>query len=285
MKKKLLIVHGAERILLMNTTKKSLALDPPSLRGSLAGMQYPAIAELKYDGEFDFIYYENDGSTHTINKYGTVRSDFPSLNTLHETLDKRGIKDAILLCEIYWDTGKSGALYDLLSHKKDDNVRIALFDIYSINNVILHSVDLITRKEILFDLFGKWQTEFKVVTNKAEAEIQFLKATQDNWEGVVVKSLKGPLTLGPCSWVKLKYKDRSNYEVNLVDKTKERIEILAPCVNPSHKIPTFIEVGVKCPNKYKKYISVGDRIVIEHQGVLKSGSLRHPVLIADKSWK
>jgi hypothetical protein len=43
-------------------------------------------------------------------------------------------------------------------------------------------------------------------------------------------------------------------------------------------------VGLKAPNRYKKHIKIGDKVTVEHQGVLASGSLRHPVLIPRKEW-
>ena len=250
-------------------------------------MRYPAIAELKYDGEFDFLYYDRTGvkGTYTINKYGTTRYSFPALTAIHETLALRKVDNAIILCEVYWDDGKAGKLYELNSNKTNDNIRIAMFDILSYNDTVIGDLELITRKEVLFDLFGKrWQPQYVVVTDKIEANEVFQASTVSGWEGIVVKNLDSPLTLGPCSWVKMKFKDQSDYKVILVDQTKERIEIEAPAVTSNSGGTTWISVGVKAPNRYKKHIKVGDVVTIEHQGQMKSGSLRHPVLIKKKEW-
>jgi len=282
MKKKWRGVPGAGRILLMNTAKQSLKLNPPSLRGSLAGMRYPAIAELKYDGEFDFLYYTKHGPTYTINKNGTVKTDFPALAAIHQVLMDKDVEDAVLLCELFWNTGKAGELYKLNSNKKSNNVNLIIFDIHTYNSMNISSCPLITRKEVLLELFHQsWQAKYKVVENDTEAKIFFKDATKLNWEGIVVKSLDNCLSLGPCSWVKMKYKDRNDYPVTLVDLTKERIEVGVPFPGNTHAVM----VGVKAPNKYKKHISVGDTVTIEHQGVLPSGSLRHPVLIPKPAWK
>jgi len=280
----------------MNTMKQPLTLNPPKLRGALAGIKYPALAEIKYDGEFNFLYYHERGHTdptHTINKNGNCRYDFPAVNKITDMLEDQGHFNGIFLCEVYWDKGKNGQLYDLLSHKQDDDVKICIFDIYSLDDTLIKDTDLNTRKEVLFELFGKeFQPEFDIVEEENEVNNYFHNACNDDWEGVVVKSLDNPLILGPCEWVKVKYKDRSDYEVSLVDTTKERIEILAPHPTSFSNSggatgihPMNVTVGVKCCNKYKKHIKVGDMVEIEHLGVLPSGSLRNPNIIPKKEWK
>lgn len=271
----------------MNVTKlKSIPWNAPELRGSLAGMRYPAFCEVKLDGEFNFIQY-NGTDIRTVNKYGTQKTSFPELQQMFYALDGNKVKSAILLCELYWDQGKAGDLYKLLSHKIDNNVHIHVFDVLEKNGHSVSHLPLIDRKEMLWEMVGPWQIRDTIVHNVQEIEACYNSVVSKGYEGIVVKSLDSPLILGPCSWVKIKYKDRTDYKVNLVEKDKERIEVLVPYRKgyPPGQMTDHIKVGVKASNRYKKYIREGDIVTVEHQGVLESGSLRHPVLIPKKTWK
>ena len=151
----------------MYTEKRTLALDPPKLCGSGQSIRYPAIAEIKVDGEFCFLYFNTNGDpTHTINKNGFCRFDFDQLNAIEDRLAESEYTDGIFLCELYWGDGKNGQLYELLSHKLDNDVKITIHDIYMLNNEIIKQLPLITRKELLFHLFDQeWQPNFGIVTN------------------------------------------------------------------------------------------------------------------------
>ena len=255
----------------------------PQLRGSLAGVRYPALAELKYDGEFNYIIFKNS-DTYTINKYGTMRRDFPHLNLVKKKLESNSVSSAVLVCEVYWNEGKLGALYDLLSKKKDDAIKLCIFDVIELNNDNVRNHTLLDRKELLHDVgLKRWLPKCWVVEDKADVDIRFQGATLEGYEGIVVKDFDTHFVNGPCSWVKIKYKDRSDYQVSLVEHIKERIEVQVPVTKPNQ--PQWITLGVKAPNRYKAHIKVGDMVTVEHQGVLASGSLRHPVLIAKKEWK
>jgi len=151
-----------------------------------------------------------------------------------------------------------------------------------IDNFDLRTTDLITRKEYMGVMLRGWSIA-TIVRNVPEVEKFFNERIALGYEGIVVKNFGSPIVLGPCDWVKIKNKDQTDYEIVEIDQDKERIEVLVPCFVPVGQ--GFIHVGVKAPNRYKKYLKVGDKVTIEHQGVLDSGSLRHPVLIPKKEWK
>lgn len=261
------------------------AINFPQLRGSLAGLHYPAMAEIKYDGEFNYLRYSGP-ETYLINKYGTIKKDFPALNAITGNLNKAKATSATLVCEVYWDKGKLGALYELLSHKKDNACKICLFDIIELDGSNMRQKIFLERKEIMQELnLGDWLPTCWVVHNEADVQRRFNEVTSNDYEGLAVKSLDSQFVSGPCNWVKMKKKDQNDYEVTLVDKVKERIEICAYGVAGSINHVNGVSVGVKAPDKYKKHIHIGDIVTIEHQGRLKSGSLRHPVLIPRKEWK
>lgn len=161
---------------------------------------------------------------------------------------------------------------------------IAVFDVIGWNGDLRRS-PLIDRLEALQALNLTAYTPKSVMANdKAELITFFKDTTSLGYEGIVAKNLNESFPAGPCTWAKLKYKDQSDYPVLALDPVKERIEIAVPNPHPAGKnIPVI--VGVKAPNRYKVHIKVGDMVTIEHQGVLASGSLRHPVLIKKKEWR
>jgi ATP-dependent DNA ligase len=253
----------------------------PELRGSIEGMGYPAFGEIKYDGEFTFIVY-SDGNIATLNKYHKIRTDFPELTGIRNQL-AQSCKAAVLLAELYYGEGKRNALYDLNSNKESDTLRLSVFDLLECDGTTLTWEPLIERKEMLSLILPAYSIFPKVLKDKGEA-IEFFNWTVDNgYEGAVIKSMDSHLVSGPCSWVKMKMKDRSDYKVTLVDQSKERIEVSVPIA--THNTCGHVSVGVKAALRYKRHINVGDLVTIEHQGVLDSGSLRHPVLIPKKEWK
>lgn len=255
----------------------------PEIRGSFANIRYPCFGEIKYDGEAIVISHNIERDITTTNKYGTMRSNWSKLNEIQTLLVNRGVSEAIFLGELFWSHGGSGMLYELLKHKTDDNLNIRIYDIAHLTTAdytVDSTTELLDRKEVLTDLFSL--TDFivrpEVMHNKDEARSYFKKVTNVGYEGIVLKMFDGRLTKGPCAWVKMKYKDRNEYTVVYVDPTLERIkvEVVVGVVGLSGR---KVKVGCKCPNRYKQYVKVGDKVTIEHQGILPSGSLRHPVYV------
>ena len=252
----------------------------PQLRGKMGGLKFPAYGEIKYDGEFTFILYA-DNKICTVNKYDKFRTNFPALEYIRLAIQKH-CKSAVFLAELYYEDGKRNKLYGLNSNKESDDLNLAVFDILEHDGVKLSSQPLIDRKEMLQDMKIGSCLKSKVLKTKADAEAYFKWTVDEGYEGAVIKSMDSHLVSGPCSWVKLKMKDQCDYKVCLIDSSKERIEVLVP---KPPAVNGHVKVGVKAAHRYKRYLSVGDLVTIEHQGVLDSGSLRHPVLIPKKEWK
>jgi len=187
-------------------------------------------------------------------------------------LEKKGISDIIMVGELMYKMGINGDLYKLLSNKdNNEDLRFIPFDVIRYQGQNLASEPLITRKEILNEL-NILQAKPIVVQNKDEVMKYFHDAIESNFEGIVVKSLEGRYTSGPCDWAKIKNKDQSDYEVITIDPTRDRIEVLVKKGQNSNHV-----CGVKCMPKDKVDLKLGDWVKIEHQGQLDTGGLRHPV--------
>ena len=264
----------------MKVSKGNVPKQIPELRGTMAAMQFPAFVETKYDGEFSYVHYRKDKPSYTINKYGTIRQDFIALNVLDEFIkNAHTIDNALFLAELFYDEGYASQLYKLLSHKHDNALGLKIFDIAILNDQAMNQDTLMDRKETLLNIFNHKPVKALLLVDpilvheKTQADDCFKTIVALGYEGCVVKACNSPLVLGPCAWVKLKHKDRTDYQVMMIDKTLERIEVEV-------RLPTFNKnCGLKVMNKDKATIKVGDWVTVEHQGVLDTGGLRHPVYI------
>lgn len=281
----------------MKTEKITTKPPFPELRGTLTAMTFPALSEIKYDGEYTMVIYkderQNDAKAcytlqpgnitcKTLNKYGRTRTHFPAIDAIARDCHAHGVREAVFLAELYALNGKLGALYDLNSMKEDDSLSLFVFDC---SRIIFHdnseyddvapTDSLIDRKETIMNILPSQRSQLKIVMNETEALEHFNEVVADGYEGTVIKPLDGRLIMGPCPWVKVKFKDQNNYPVVLIDPYKERVEVLVTSSDGFQ--PRAVNVGVKVMNADKNTLKVGDVITVEHQGILPGGSLRHPV--------
>ena len=168
----------------MKKGKISIKPPCPELRGSLAGMKYPAILEVKSDGEFCFIHVDRQHkNSFTVNKYGTVRQEFPELDIIEEQVSKAGYQTATFLGELCINDGKAGELYTLLSNKTSDKLQLYIFDIIELDKQDLRNEELITRKELLGNVLSKSCSPVKIVNNDKEVQTYFDIAVKKGFEG------------------------------------------------------------------------------------------------------
>ena len=239
----------------------------PELRGALEGIQFPAWAERKYDGEFNW--FIKNGECYLLNKHGKKRTDC----AVTQLIDSEIGTTIQLIGELFYDEGKAGALYELLKNKNSGSLHYRPFDIVEYDGENLIDKPLITRKEILHSLFPALSAPGKVCQDAHDVVMYFNDAVKDGYEGIVVKNMVGRLVFGPCSWVKMKKKDESNFKVISIDPVRERIEVEV-------KLPAGIRpVGVKVSNKEKTKLRVGSVVAVQYQSILSHGGLRHPVFV------
>jgi ATP-dependent DNA ligase len=183
----------------------------------------------------------------------------------------------MLFGELYWGEGKAGALYDFLSHQKDDNLKFAIFDAY---NPALSNATYEDRREWLTSNVYPHLKNSNVgvikpfyIEDNIELERLIASNREDGFEGIVVKNRDSMLFNSTTmietqlGWVKVKHSFTSDCVVVEIDPQLERMEV--DCNGR--------RVGVKLVNKYKPFVHVGNTVEVEHMGVLVNGGLRHPV--------
>lgn len=248
----------------------------PKIRGELHNIRFPCYTEIKLDGEANI--YSNGMLISKAS--GKIRTGFAVTQTLAKIVDN----NTIIFGELHWGDGKSGALYDFLSHATDDKLNFTIFDVH---HPTLGIADYETRREWMIEhILGSkhWTCDCQVRITRPmfiENRVALDKYIQDNrddgWEGLVVKNKDSVLFSGSLievqqGWVKIKHKTTGDYEVIGIDPVLERMDICVPLPNTN----VNRTVGVKLVHKYKPHVAVGDWVEIEHQGQLTQGGLRHP---------
>jgi len=255
----------------MEIYKTDQKIEAPDMIGTKISIQYPAVAEIKIDGEFNllFVNKEREGEVHTflVNKGGKIRTEC-GITAEAKTLPT----SMVLVGELYYEDGKQGALYKLLSHQEDNGLKFMVHDIIEYEDAIMNTESLLDRKELLLTIFKDSSphiavSKINMVESSEELDEFYDTVIKEGYEGIVVKGIDSRYIGRRCNWVKIKAKDIGEYKITAIDPTEEKIIIQAG-----------IKVGVKCINSVKCQLKVGDKVLIESLGSLESGSLRNPVL-------
>ena len=233
----------------MQVTKTSIQVPLPRFEQSDKFLRYPCYAEAKYDGEYNVFM---DGKL--INKYGKVRSEC----RLTEILSVQNIS-GVLLGELVYREGHKGELFDLLANKTSEELSFVIFDLWEPN-----STQEARRKKLAsLELSGTPLSISHSILCQTEADLQcaYDDYIRQGYEGMVVKNKYGTMR---TPWYKVK--EKMTHDLRVVQVEPNRIEV---------EDIDGRTVGVKCTQP----VSAGDIVEIEHQGVTKYKSLRHPVFI------
>lgn len=237
-------------------------------------IKYPCCAEVKYDGECDFLIVGKHRKSELINKYGLVRTDCPITQTLCSLPPK-----TILIGELYYGDGTDGSLYKLIANKLSHELKYAVFDILSLGGEDLRDKPYEERRRlassILLPLPHSHLVERHQVKSAKDLESVFQDVIDRGYEGIVIKNAGSPLPYGSNSWVKKKRFQTADCRVVLIDPTLDRIEV---------EVDDRV-VGVKVVKKKKDSLAIGDIVEIRYQSRLLSGSLRHPVFVRKRENK
>lgn len=246
----------------------------PEICGKLETIRYPVYVEEKLDGATNWLVIpsiydpELDGieGPYLINGNGKIITDLPITREIEMLANPYR-----LLGELHYRDGRAGDFYKLKG-ADDDDLKFTIFDV----DVPLPYSE--RRKWIIENI--KTSRHIRIVLgvmalNKEQVLEVYNSIIKLGMEGAVVKSFDSRLIMGPCPWVKLKKTETLDLKVALINSNQERIEVLHG----------NIRVGVKCLNKYKNDLKVGDIVEIEHRGILEGGSLRSPVFLRKRDDK
>jgi len=252
-------------------------------------VRFPAVVEPKYDGEFN-VYFNGK----LINRHGRVRANTAITDTLLSIFGS----DCVLYGELIKEGGQAGDIFKLNSDK-DNPTCYMVFDVLHYQGEDLTKHPLMERKTLLSQIWDTlpdgavWNTctgDFNVdivlgtkVHTHQELWREYQQATKSGYEGVVVKPLNSVLPV--TSWVKLKTEFTSDLRVYKVCQDQERIEVEHDVYNEAGDYLFNVVTGVKCVDKYKKDIKVGDIVEVKYNQILGSGSLRHPVYVRKRDDK
>ncbi len=242
-------------------------------RTEIGNINYPAIAQLKLDGElvawngYDKVLWNSYGNT----KGWIDTSKFP--------------KNCYLFGELYYAQGKD--FYKYLTHTTSRNLKVKFFDVISIRGKILYGIKSYNKRlQALQGLTDYIPYTFEIKDNK-EALAQFNYWEKKGYEGAVIK----PCDSLTCqSWVKLK---RTYYDsLLIVGKKKKKRAILVGTndrvfgavsmmgwTNSLEKAFADVEVYPKGEDKDHIYFSSGIYIEVRHNGFCgkeRESKLRHP---------
>lgn len=238
----------------------------PELNGKIETIRYPVYIEPKLDGITEWL-YRNDGRPYLINGNGKILSDLP---ITREITIPTGVNR--LLGELHYGEGKAGDFYKIKSAREDE-LNFTIFDV----DLPLPYLD--RHKWLIENIRGTKHVSRALgimALNKEHVLEEYNRfVDQMGYEGAVIKSFDLRLIMGSCPWVKMKKTETLDLKVAGISLNQERIEVLHG----------DIKVGIKCINKYKKILKVGDIVEIEHKGVLEGGSLRHPVFLRKRDDK
>jgi len=254
----------------------------PKLRGNPIGIiPGQCVAQVKYDGEFNML-YTDAGQIHLVNKYGRCRFNCAFLDKY------RFPENSQFMCELVYGEGYWGDLYKFLSHKDDDDaLDIKIFDVLRLSgeNMVkkscferiqaLRHVNLTTSLNSLVFFPFNIPLATTAIIDASKIGTFFSEFVAAGYEGIVVKNINEQLSLPTTNWVKMKSHDQSDFKIVEIDSIKERITVGVEIFGNA----SAIWVGVKVMDKDKATLKVGDLVTIEHQGILPSGSLRHPVYL------
>lgn len=247
----------------------------PEINGKLETIRYPVYVETKVDGITSWLVIpsiydpgiDDIEGPYLVNGNGKILHDLPITHEI-EMLSS----SYRLLGELHYGEGKARDFYKIKGAEEDE-LNFTVFDV----NI---SLPYHERCKWLIEHVRGTPHVNRVLSVMALNKEQVLKIYNQyvddmGYEGAVVKSFDSRLIMGPCPWVKLKKKETLDLKVVAISSTQERIEVL-------HENK---RVGVKCLNKHKKDLKIGDIVEIEYQGVLEGGSLRHPVFLRKRDDK
>jgi ATP-dependent DNA ligase len=272
---------------------------------------YPCVAELKFDGEFQYV-ITKDNKVYLVNKreHGRIRVGMTCTNV-------KLPDNSVFIGELFYGAGKD--FYEFARHKLTDDLNLALFGVLRLNGEdVWKTWKYYEGRKYLESLpqeaFSAHTTIVPKFVLQSEEDFNkaFSKVTSNSFEGLVIKGLLSSYIDGETKeWVKRKFEDDSDLAICGFQTGTKRAKNLSLLLGHSinGQIVPFVHCGGGLTNEQKDaflktltphvkgkikddYIVTPKFVVrVKHNGVIRNpdgspNSLRHPRFITvreDKS--
>jgi ATP-dependent DNA ligase len=261
---------------------------------------FPCIAEVKLDGEFQYV-VKKQGKTYLVNKkeHGRIRTDMPVTNSIDIP------DDSVLLAELVYGGGTN--FYEFLSHKLDPDLNLAVFGCLRYDGQEIWKTNdyLATRKLLESQTFYDKKVSLipkAICRNQQELDSFYNLVVGKGYEGIVIKDPLSKYIDGQTGrWAKRKFVADNDFVIIGYQSGTKRAKNLSILVG--HQVDgiikrlTYVGGGFKLHEKDAllgalKTITTGHSgdeyyvqpkivVTVKHYGVIRNAdgtvnSLRHP---------
>ena len=261
---------------------------------------FPCIAEVKLDGEFQYV-VKKQGQIYLVNKkeHGRIRTDMPVTNSIDIP------DDSVLLAELVYGAGTN--FYDFLSHKLDPDLNLAVFGCLKYDGQEIWKTNdyLATRKLLESQTFYNKKVSLipkAICRNQQELDSFYNLVVSKGFEGIVIKDPLSKYIDGQTGrWAKRKFVADNDFVIMGYQSGTKRAKNLSILVG--HQVDgrikrlTYVGGGFKLHEKDAllgalKTITTGHSgdeyyvqpkiiVTVKHYGVIRNAdgtvnSLRHP---------
>lgn len=261
---------------------------------------YPTVAEVKFDGEFQYL-IKKDGRVYLINKkeHGRTRTDIPILNNLAIP------EDSVFTAELIYGNGTD--FYEFARHKLTEDNNIAIHGCLRYDGVDIWKGNTYadTRKLLEAQKFYNSRVVLapkQILYDKAQYDAFYNKVIAGGWEGIVVKDPLSKFINGATGrWVKRKYTADNDFVVMGFETETARAKKLSVIIG--HKVGNnFVRLGhcgsgfegnekdallkvlkanITSSHGNEHYVNPTLVITVKHHGIIRNtdgtvSSIRHP---------
>ena len=233
------------------------------IRGTMNGIKYPCLVDVKYDG------IPVLASTEPNNPTILFFENNKEINSIY-WISSPTEHPALYLAEWVANDGKNGDLHDLISIKSKGDPcsksHIEVYDCLEFDGKDVFHMPLIDRR-LLVESEKRQSIKSIVAENKKEVMDFAEQMIKEGYEGVVVKNLHEPFN--QQTWVKIKKEEELILPVRTVGIARFEVEYKGKFIGVAYNKSVIAGIIGQGPCD----------VVIKHNGITKNGSLRHPVAV------
>jgi ATP-dependent DNA ligase len=172
---------------------------------------YPCVAEVKFDGEFQYL-VKNKDNTYLLNKpcYGRVRTGMTVTSVNYP-------EDSIFTAELVYGAGKN--FYDFERHKTTDDLNLIIFGCLRYQGIDIWKTNIYLDTRLLLESQKFYNDRVKLVPrfiahNRQELDNYYKTVCDLGFEGIVIKDPASKIINGKTAkWVKWKHECEGDFAI------------------------------------------------------------------------